>query len=150
MKYPSHDPTILDTGIRKLDIVALFGPDAQAAGGTHAVTLLRLTRRADAITTEGDIWTNDDPTEYEVVGDADGCIAYISAQPIPKNGRILYNAPGKTIWVEIKEELDYIKSIRSRCDLGETLALELNYAAALKNGYAPYAPLYDPKKRPVI
>lgn len=148
MRYPAHNSNMLDTGIRMLDIVSLFGKDAQAAGGSHAVFSARLTRRADAITTEGDIWEDD--KELLAVGDVAGCIAYIAAQSAPEEGRILYDAQGKTIWADIKAEVAYLDTLRSLCDDGETLGLKLNYAAVIKNGYAPHSLGYNPSKRPTV
>lgn len=148
MRYPAHNSTMLDTGIRKIDIVSLFGKDAQAAGGSYAVFSSRLTRRADAITTEGDIWEDD--KEFLAVGDIAGCIAYIAAQSAPEGGRILYDAQGKTIWADIKAEVAYLDALRPLCDDEETLGLKLNYAAVIKNGYAPHSPGYNPSKRPIV
>lgn len=150
MKYPEYNPAILDTGIRILDIVSLYGKDAEAAGGSHAVFSARLTRRADAATTERDIWSDDGPSAYLFVGDQDACIAYISAQPAPAEGRILYDAQGKTIWADIKAEGAYLDALRPLCDDGEMLGLMLNYSAAVKNCYAPYSAGYNPDKRPVV
>lgn len=150
MRYPAHNSTILDTGLRKLDIISLFGEDTESYGGTHAVFSARLTRRADAITTEGDIWEPDKAGAYLAVGDISVCLAFISAQVAPTDGRVMYDAPGKMIWADLKHEAAYIDALRPLCDDGETLGLNLNYAAAIKNGYAPYAPGYNPHKMPIV
>lgn len=150
MKYPEYNPQRLDTGIRELSIVSLFGEDVKKYGGTHAVFLARLTRRADAITTEGDIWVDDGPSQFLAKGNVADCIAYIEAQPVPENGRVLYDAPGKMIWTDIETERAYQDTLEHLCDSGELLAQMLNYAAAVRNGYAPHAPGYNPHKRPCV
>lgn len=147
MRYPKHNPTMLDTGIRMLDIVSLYGKDTEAAGGDHAVYIARLTRRADAITTEGDIWETDGPEAYLTAGKVNDCIAYIAAQT---PSAIMYDGIGRTIYRDTEKQMEYLDALRPLCDDGETLGLMLNYAAAVKYGYAPNDPEYNPAKKPIV
>ncbi len=149
MRYPEWNDTQLDTGIRGVDIYhAITSKDREAISGEYAVFVATLTRRADASTTEGDLWITGKSPLFS--GELSACIDYISNYLLPSNTRLLYCSTGKIIYADIAKWGEYIDTLTPLCNDGMLLGDSLNYAAVVKNGYAPYAPGYDPDKRPVV